>query len=69
MGPLAAVALRWLVAGVAMSLGIELGKTIINKANEGEWLTKGMEDTMKDIKHTWMGHAPEKPEADETKNS
>lgn len=61
MGPLLGVALRWAVAGIAMGIGVEVGKWAFNKANEDEWITKGIEETAEDLRHTWTGRPAEKP--------
>ena len=53
MGPLLAMAGRWLLAGVAMSIGLSVGKSIIETVNEGNWITDGM-------KETWTGRPLEK---------
>jgi hypothetical protein len=55
MAPIVAVALRWFVGGIAMSIGWEVGKKIFEKANEDGWITKGLEETKADIKKTWTG--------------
>jgi hypothetical protein len=67
MGPLLAVALRWAVAGIAMGVGVEIGKMIYNKANEDEWISKGIDETAEDLKHTWTGRSGENKKDTECK--
>ena len=58
MGSLLFVAVRWLVAGVALAVGVEVGKFFIKKAEEEgitDNLSEGVDQTLKDIKHTWTG--------------
>jgi hypothetical protein len=44
-----------------MGIGVEVGKWAFNKANEDEWITKGIEETAEDLRHTWTGRPAEKP--------
>jgi hypothetical protein len=62
MGPLLTVALRWVVVGVAMGIGVEIGKWAFNKANEDGAITKRLDEAAEDTRYTWTGRPPAKKE-------
>ena len=49
---------RWAMIGVASYVGSKVAQHLWESADEDGWISKGAQDTLKDLKHTWMGRAP-----------
>jgi hypothetical protein len=61
--PLLFPILRWMVLGAAASIGWRLASYAADKVNEDDWITDGLQDTLRDLKHTWSGRSdPREPE-------
>ena len=63
MGPVFALIGRWALAGLAMSIGMAVGKHLVDATTtEDGWIAEGVKETVKDLEHTWTGRSNIKKE-------
>jgi hypothetical protein len=46
---------RWAVIGVASYVGSKVAQQLWESADKDGWISKGAQDTLEDLRHTWTG--------------